>query len=82
MIHQARARQTGRPVEWGRAADFGMRDDDGKWCTLCVEHSEIVHHARMVDARSWAAEPRTWCEACRVAAPEATPEPQESDEAD
>lgn len=67
-----------RPLETGGRIVVGIyRNDqagldegeDGSlpWSTVCEEHSHIVSHPTLDLARSHAANPLGWCEACMVA---------------
>jgi hypothetical protein len=38
--------------------------EGGRWVTLCDTHSYLVNHATRAIARSWLAEPWTWCDEC------------------
>lgn len=33
--------------------------------TICEDHQEAVQHPTLTAARSWAAEPRVWCQGCQ-----------------
>lgn len=40
-----------------------------RWVTLCDDHSHLVGHETLADARSHASNPLGWCEACMGVAP-------------
>jgi hypothetical protein len=60
------ARQTGRPITVGSAADLGLDPCDGEcaWYTICDDHATIIGHATARLARWHAADPTGWCEDC------------------
>lgn len=66
-IYVSRARSTGGIVTVVSAQDAGLDDGNGdtKWYTICDMHDEATGHSTCDLARSWAAEPETWCETCR-----------------
>lgn len=43
--------------------------EGGRWVTLCTEHGEFVQHTSYRTARSFLADPREWCGACKKAPP-------------
>lgn len=65
LVQRRVARQTGRVVEVWAADALGVEDEAGDWVTVCVEHGTDCHHETRRLAVGWAAEPRTWCEACQ-----------------
>jgi hypothetical protein len=68
VIQARRCRQTGRVVSIYINAVQGLDDNDGTepYSTVCEDHGGVVSHATLALARSWAAEPRTWCEDCQA----------------
>lgn len=61
---ERRCRETKRIVLWGRAEEFNLSPEDGKWVTICKEHGQVCFHATRQVAEAWAAHPLTWCERC------------------
>lgn len=39
--------------------------EGGRWVSLCHTHSYLVNHRTRALARSWLAEPWTWCDECQ-----------------
>lgn len=61
-------RQTGRIVSIYNNAEQGLNDNVGTepYSTVCEDHGGLVSHRTLALARSWAAEPLTWCESCQT----------------
>jgi hypothetical protein len=66
LVAQRVAKSTGAKVSLFRGDQSGLNaDQDVPWITVCEKHSSCVSHKVLKDARSWMAEPETWCEGCR-----------------
>lgn len=68
-VRQARhSRATGAVIEVldlaSPAAEYVTSEAGGRWMTACQTHGFNVQHETLALARSWAAEPSTWCEGC------------------
>lgn len=64
-VSLTKSRQTGLLIGVYHGLQSGMESDpDTPWVTVCEAHSNLVGHATLAIARSWAAEPVTWCETC------------------
>jgi hypothetical protein len=42
-------------------------EDGGRWVTYCDDHSYLLQHETIHQARSWMAWPQEWCEECQAA---------------
>lgn len=42
-----------------------LDSDGGRWATLCDTHGFVVNHLDRATARSFLADPVTWCDECR-----------------
>jgi hypothetical protein len=61
-----RARSTGTHITTAHGDDLGLdTETDGPWYNLCEEHGYICSHITLALARSFAAEPFSWCDGCR-----------------
>ena len=48
----------------GQGEYANPKTEGGRWITLCETHGNLVNHETRALARSWMAEPQTWCEEC------------------
>lgn len=67
-----KARSTGATVlilDTRNGGEWAGAEVDGRWISLCNDHSFLLHHQTLADARSWAAAPEDWCEGCQAGAP-------------
>lgn len=70
-VERRRARQTGRLIYLVQAAQAGIEDDPATpWATICDEHSGVICHGTLAEARSMMSDPLGWCEACAAIARE------------
>lgn len=58
------ARSTGAVVVVLDGDAAGLDTAGGRWQTTCEKHDEVISHATLAVARSWAAAPEEWCESC------------------
>lgn len=60
----ARARSTGTTVVLLDGIAAGLDTDGGRWQTVCEDHSIVIAHETIRDARGWLHHPEEWCEDC------------------
>ena len=66
-VMQQRNRSTGFLVGIYVGDQAGMESDPATpWVTVCEEHHTLVCHRTLDDARGFAADPKIWCEDCRM----------------
>jgi hypothetical protein len=64
-IRQARiAKSTGTVIVVLDGIAAGLDTEAGRWQTICDDHSFIISHETLADARYHAARPLSWCEEC------------------
>jgi hypothetical protein len=61
-----RARRTGTTVTLYDGEEANMDTDGGRWQTVCEQHSWIISHGRIRDARHFLGHPEDWCEGCQT----------------
>lgn len=64
LVESRKNRVTGLIVSLYHGVQSGI-DVDQAWVTVCEEHGMLVGHDTLKAARSWMAEPQTWCEDCQ-----------------
>lgn len=62
-----KARSTGTDVSIYDGEPAGMDTDSGRWQLVCETHATVCSVASFAIARSLAAAPEEWCEACQDA---------------
>ncbi len=62
---ETRNRRTKTVIQTCNAEELGYCSEAGPWVTVCMDHSSIVNHSRLSDARGWSSSPEAWCEDCQ-----------------
>ena len=66
LIQYRKARSTGTRVGVYSSVEAGLEvDPELKYSVVCEDHGSIVGVSTLVDARSCATEPDSWCDECR-----------------
>lgn len=65
-ISERKTHQTGTVVQVfdNRKLDLDIQASDGRWETLCCEHSTVMGFETRANALLFAASPADWCEVC------------------
>lgn len=65
-VIQRRSRETGTLVGLYHSLQSGMESDpELPWSTVCEDHSSIVSHPTLRDAKHFLGYPTQWCDDCR-----------------